>query len=163
MTGENLSMTQGGLVRCRTVRRLESDRRTQHDILRNVRALHWNDETSIQRGRPFKFAPQARAHLYLNISIHYNTRARHPTTQAARTQTAGTAESAAAAVHMNDAESLSIPVAQNPIVAAAPNVRMDVDAETESCEGKSASDGNSGRFRRLVEQTQSCRRVMVSQ
>ena len=79
---------------------------TQRCILRYVRGLPWNDKP--------------------DMSIQYNTRARHPTTQAIlqheHTHTTGTAGSAATDVHMKDGDSSSTPVAHIPINAATPNV-----------------------------------------
>ena len=128
LNDENELMTQSGLMRLCTVRRLEPDRRAQHDILRNVCGLPWNDETSVQRWRRSKLRLRHRAHLHLNMSIRYNTRAHHPTTQPAQPQTTGTPQGAVADVRMNDAESSSVPVAQNqnPADVATPIVSMEV-------------------------------------
>ena len=44
---ENILMTPSETMRCRTVRRLEPDRRAQPTLLENVRGPSWNDETGI--------------------------------------------------------------------------------------------------------------------
>ena len=93
LNGANLLMTQSGVMRSRTLRRLEPGR--------NV------------RGSPCNVG----APLHLNVSLlqHKSTPPDDAGTTPARIQTTVTAESAAADGHMNDAESLS--VAPNPIMA----------------------------------------------
>ena len=54
LNDENIVGTFDGIMRCRTIRRVEKDARAQFPLYKGMKGVPWNDGTGILRGRPPK-------------------------------------------------------------------------------------------------------------